>query len=75
MSGNWQEAVSKSDHWWPPIGSRVRYPSSRGGELTGTIIGDYRATSHRVAIWRDGENTRSVVFRNRSVVERIDGDS
>jgi hypothetical protein len=65
---------------WPAVGTRVRYPihKGKGGTklwLTGEVVSDYRANSYRVAIWRDGVNTRSVVFRNRTMVERIDGGS
>ena len=63
------------DHGWPAVGTRVRYPTYQRGTkawLTGEVVRDYRASSYRVAIRRDGENARSVVLRNRSVVERID---
>lgn len=73
MSDHWREAARASDRWWPPIGSRVRYRSSRGGALTGEVVSDPRATCHRVAIRRDGEKQRRVVFRNRTLVEWIDG--
>ena len=67
--------MSELDSRWPPVGARVRYPTHKGGKkswLTGEVVSDRRATTYRVAIWRDGENTRCVVLRNRTMVERID---
>lgn len=78
-SDRWWENPRASDRWWPPIGARVRYRSYTRADdskawFTGKVVFDTLATSHRVAIRRDGEKKRRVVFRNRTLVERIDGD-
>lgn len=77
MNDRWWENPRASDRWWPPIGARVRYRSytrvhGPKALLTGKVVFDTLATRHRVAIRRDGEKKRRVVFRHRTLVEVID---
>ncbi len=68
--------MSEFDDRWPPVGTRVRYPTHKGGTkswLTGEVVSNRRATTYRVAIRRDGQKRQRAVLRNRSMVERIDG--